>query len=305
MWRTDGGGAGFDRRTAPPVTEVAGAAAGSLDRMVFANPSDGFAVVGEGTLKLYATTDGARSWHRITVPEQEWSGLSVTAHSIFVTTDHCTKRSVICNDYRVWKASLAGVHWTELPVLWRTGSAPKDTYYGPSVAAYGNTVWELETAYMAVYLWTSHNGGRTFSRRLEQKLESVAGCELLPMTGDDLWAQCPTGMQVSFLESSDGGVTWHAVSQHQYSGTGGGVFDPVSSSLAYLDYGVSYGPPNLFRLQRGGEETAVGELKCAESMVFTSERDGLAICERNASDYSLVRTTDGGTHWDNEVLWGN
>ena len=167
MWRTSNDGKSFVRRSAPPVTRVVGALAGSLDRVVFATPNDGFAVVGNGSNILFATTNGARSWHRITsLPGKNWSGLTVSRHSLFVTTDRCTKGDVVCSDYRVWRSSLAGDHWTELPVLWRTGSGPKDTYYGPSVAAFGHTVWELETAYMAVYLWISHNDGRTFSRLL-------------------------------------------------------------------------------------------------------------------------------------------
>ena len=307
MWRTSNGGVSFERRSAPPATKLVGALAGSLDRVVFATPSDGFAVVGNGTFTLYATTNGARSWHRITsMPGKNWSGLTVTAHSLLVTTDRCTKRNVVCSDYRVWRSSLRGSHWTQLPVLWRTGSGPKDVYYGPSVAAFGDTVWELETAYMAVYLWTSHNDGRTFSRALEQKLGSVAGCELLPMSASDLWAQCPTGMDVSFLDSSDGGRIWRSITQHQFSGTGGGAFDPVSSSLAYLDYGLSYGPPNLFRVSNGGvSETAVGRLSDDSSLVFTNERDGLAICDQNDSDFLLARTTDGGVRWSSEALYGN
>ena len=57
------------------------------------------------------------------------------------------------------------------------------------------------------------------------------------MSPTALWAECPTGMLASFFYSGDAGVHWTSVSRYEYSGTGGGAFDPVSSSLAYLDFG--------------------------------------------------------------------
>jgi hypothetical protein len=307
MWRSGDTGKSFVRRAAPPVVAETGSVAGSLDRLVFANAIDGFAIVGKDAGTLYATTNGARSWHRITtIPAKRWSDLVVTAHSILVTTERCTRRTGFCTDFRVWRSGLTARDWSVLPTLWRTGRGPKDVYYGPSVAAFGENVWEQETAYMATYLWISHDDGRTFARLSAPQLGSVAGCDFFPMSTVELWAECPTGMQVSFWHSSDGGVRWTRVSQSQFFGTGGGDFDPVSNSSAYLDYGAAIRVPNLVRLTDDGRtSTRVGELPCAQvSLTFTSNMDGLAICGQNDSSYTLLRTTDGGAKWGHEVLWG-
>jgi hypothetical protein len=289
------------------VKVVKGSAVGSLDRLVFANLKDGFAVVGESTLKLYATTNGARSWHEVTPPRTSWYGLVVTANAILVTTDKCTQHGDSCGDFHEWRSSLKGVHWSELPQLWQTGSGAKDNYYGPSVAAFANVVWEQELSYMATYLWISHDGGEHFTRIPAPKLGSVAGCQFTPMSALELWAQCPTGMEVSFFHSSDGGVQWTHVPQSQFSGTGGGAFDPVSSEVAYLDYGLAGNGRNLVQVRGGGDRTTnVGELNCTDvSLNFTGVADGLAVCVHNYATYELLRTTDGGTQWSHVVLWGN
>ncbi len=107
-------------------------------------------------------------------------------------------------------------------------------------------------------------------------------------------------MQVSFWHSSDGGRVWTPIVQSQYAGTGGGWFDPVSASVAYLYYGP-YGPArNVERLSDGGRTaTPVGRLNCLTetSAVFTSPDDGLIGCDVNSTSYFLVRTSDGGARW--------
>jgi hypothetical protein len=306
LFRTTNDG-GFEARTAPPVTSVKGSPMGSLDRVVFANDDDGFAVVGEELTTLYATTNGARSWHRVsTMPARRWYGLVVTSSAVLVTSERCTHHGDSCGDFEVWRKPLEATHWTELSPLWKTGTGKSDEYYGPSVAAYGEVVWEQETAPMATYLWVSHDYGRTFTRFTTPRLGSVAGCSFTASTSLSMWAQCPTGMEVSFSHSSDNGIRWTPVSQHQFADTAGGDFDPVSSQVAYLDYGGPTKPPNLYRLTDGGRRaTSVGELDCTEvSLAFTSVDKGFAICTRNDTTYQLLRTTDGGAEWSNSVLYG-
>ncbi|HUZ41217.1 MAG TPA: hypothetical protein VMU68_07500 [Acidimicrobiales bacterium] len=110
-------------------------------------------------------------------------------------------------------------------------------------------------------------------------------------------------MEVSFFFSDDASTKWTLLPTRQFTGTGGGYFDPVSSSLAYLDYG---GPRSLYRvIDAGRHMTEVGTLQCLKvnsgvnSMVFISERSGLAICSPEGVGISnrLERTTDGGAKW--------
>jgi hypothetical protein len=116
-------------------------------------------------------------------------------------------------------------------------------------------------------------------------------------------------MQVSFFYSGDGGVNWNSLSVKQFAGTGGGAFDPVSSTVAYLAYGLSDspGPKNLYRVTNDGRTmTAVGKLSCniVNGLVFTNAMHGLAACDRSntqATTY-LLHTSDGGATWSKVSL---
>ncbi len=298
----------FTPVSAPPIEgEEGGIANTTLSRLVFANPSDGYAVVGRNyPLKLYATSNGAKTWRLVGLPStSDLLNLTVTSSLVYATTAKCPAQDGNCGDYRVWRSSLTLQHWTELPALWTTGSGPKDNYYGPDVSAIGDTVWELETGFQKITLWTSHNEGRTFSRVNAPDLGSVAGCSLTPESMNDLWAECPTGMEVAFLVSHDAGQQWHHISQGLFSGTGGGSFDPISSQVAYLDYGlVKIRGSNLFRLSDGGlVPSAVDDLKCSNvSILFTSVSKGLADCGKNFTSSELERTINGGSSWKSVAL---
>jgi hypothetical protein len=308
MYRTTAGASTFTPVTAPPVKgERQGIANTTLSRLVFANVNDGYAEVGRSfPLALYATSNGAKSWRQVTLPSRDdLLGITVTSALVYITMANCSSKKGNCSQYRVWRSSLAARHWTVLPSLWTTGSGPKDNYYGPDVAAFANTVWELETGYQKVNLWISHDKGRTFSHVATPDLVSVAGCSLMPMSLTNLWAECPTGMDVSFLDSHDGGAQWHPFTRGIFSGTGGGDFDPISSNVAYLDYGiVNIRGSNLFRIADGGlRPTAVDSLKCTNiSLLFTNESDGLADCDTNYTSNQLLRTADGGSHWESVPL---
>jgi hypothetical protein len=273
--------------------------------VVFANPRDGYATVGSYfPSTLYATTNGARTWHKVFSGHDESYSVTATANEVLVSSVHCIPRTDNCGQYTVRRSSLAATHWVTLPVLWKTGNRPDEQLYGPSIAAYGNDIWELETESTQggdVYLWTSHNLGRTFVRTKEKfpLLVSVSGCSLYPWSSLVLWAECPTGMQVSFSHSSDGGSTWIPVSQSQFMGTGGGAFDPVTGSVAYLDYGGAQAKSNFVRLSDGGRVAkTIGELKCTDdSFIFSTSERGLMVCDENYTR-SVVRTTDdGGVRW--------
>jgi hypothetical protein len=309
MYRTNSDATTFTRVSPPPVTREQGGRAGTtLDDVVFANATDGYATVGNySPSALYVTINGARTWRRVTHAKDLAISVVVTSSEIFVTSVTCQPRSIVCGQYTTRRASLTAKDWVTLPRLWKTGTSPKETYYGPSLAAYGSTVWELQTG-SEMYLWTSHNNGRTFSRVEEKfpELVSVSGCTITPMRLVSLWAQCPTGMQVSFWYSENGGASWSLASpdKFQYMGTGGGAFDPITSNVAVLDYGPLGYNPDLYRISEGGARfTPIGEVRCssASPMIFTNVSDGLMVCGLNST--TLVRrTSDGGATWRNVLL---
>lgn len=301
MYRTDLNLSSFTRVTPPPVTgERGGLANTTLDHLVFANKDDGFATAGSSSASaLYITTNGAKTWQRVMDEKGLNITVTVTSSEVIVTTRHCTVRSTSCGQFTTMRSPLAATHWVTMPRLWKTGTGKRDVYYGPSVAAYGHTVWELETG-RAIRLWTSHDNGQTFTQAkgTVPELGSVAGCSLYPMSELSLWAECPTGMAVSFWYSSDGGVTWTQVPTTQFMGTGGGAFAPVTSGLAYLDYGAVAKDPNFFRISDGVHETAVGEVRCEDAyeLDFVNESHGLMLCSQYPVT-SLRRTNNGGVTW--------
>lgn len=306
LYRSNIGATRFKRVKLPPLKGERGAVANStLDRLEFANVNDGFALVADGNFgtTLYATSNGARTWREVDSIVKGQMEIAVSSSQIFVTAVHCVPRTMNCSQFLTRRSNLVARRWVTVPRLWDTGTGAKDVYYGPSIASYGTNVWELETG--PDYLWTSHNDGRNFVRsnlRFPQ-LTSVSGCSLYPKTRLLLWAECPTGMQVSFWYSSDGGAVWRQVSQTQFFGTGGGAFDPVTQSVAYLDYGAA-SDDKFVRLSDGGRDAqSISELKCTEvSLTFTTIARGLALCNENDTEYSLRRTENGGVTWSSVAL---
>lgn len=304
LYRSNMQGSSFNEVSLPPKVVYTGSGQSTLESLSFATPSDGFADVGPyDPGVLYATTNAGTSWHRVHTPKDLAGDVRVTGGGLFVTTAICGRMGRACDSYRVWHATLAAKKWTLLPTLFATG--PNLTYYGPSVAAYENVVWELQTGDNGDFLWTSTNHGRTFVRAKERfpELVSVSGCELTPMSTSFLWAECPTGMQVSFWHSSDGGVRWQLVNgdQHPFMGTGGGFFDPLTDNEAIIDFGGITHHPNLYRVVDGGARfISVSELSCndAAPLIFFNARDGLVLCTQDTGAPSrLLRTNDGGVTW--------
>jgi photosystem II stability/assembly factor-like uncharacterized protein len=285
----------------------------TFNNVSFATPKDGYAFVGPYDASVvYVTTNGARSWHQLKSLNDLVGSIHLTDSGLFAMTAQCSLTTTNCDNYRVWRSSLNAKKWTLLPTLWKAGTDGRYYNYPPEIAASRNYVWELETAPNGVaYLWTSINRGRTFSRVevSTPELVSVSGCSLTAMSTRELWAECPTGMQVSFWHSDDGGATWHAVtdSAYQYMGTGGGAFDPLSANVAMLDYGGTARHPNLFRITEGGARfTPIRELSCnnAAPLIFANVSDGLVLCSQDNIDTTtaILRTSNGGVTWSNVTL---
>ncbi len=280
--------------------------------MVFANSNDGFALgvningngVSTGSV-LYATRNGARSWKKMQEPVGAFlSSIAVGSSTLYGVTSKCSKQSdgnEGCLDYRLVHASLSGRDWTSTPIP-NGRSYPWD-FLG-NVAAYGPMVWMTEGAKWSLLISSRDRGSQLseFTPKFPA-LASIAGCDLTAFSTRALWAACPTGMQVSFFFSGDGGTKWSTVPTKQFMGTGGGFFDPVSSTLAFVDYG---GLLPLYRVTNAGRDVVIaGTLHCSKvnssvnALAFTNSRDGLAIClpQDLSTSARLERTTDGGVIW--------
>ena len=289
--------------TLPPVSKVRGIASGSLGQVAFANSSDGYALDEvDGVTDLYVTRDGAKSWHRQTFARHDVvTRIVTTATSVILVAMQCSKQTngdTGCSHYELLQSGLSGQHWRSSLVP--NGSVTPWGFFG-NPTAFATTVWLSEQFHHSLLL-TSHNGGVTYATRRVADLISVAGCDLTATSLTTLWAECPTGMFASLFFSSDGGSTWTSLlGTHglAFAGTGGGAFDPVSATLAYIDVGQVVKSGNIYRVTNHGRTVrSVGNLKCPNmlSLDFFNERDGLGVC----SDYSrtyFVRSSDGGAHW--------
>ena len=302
----------FESVTPPPVREIGGLFNFDLDSLQFANVDDGYATVGESNpLSLYVTLNGARSWHQVTIQKGATIfDLTVTSDKVYAITALCSPNGDKCRDYRIARSSLNAKHWSSAVL---PGSARFDGtgwgFFGKP-GAYGPDVWLSEQTPQNSVIFFSQNSGRTFKKIAAPRLGSVAGCSLTAESTKALWAECPTGMQVSFASSSDAGTTWKSFHQQQFFGTGGGDFDPVSSQLAYLWYGGT-GPFDRY----SGSPLVANSAPvppCSTSgsgfgnLVFSNVNDGVAICTPggNVASSYLLMTTDGGHSWENVLRVG-
>ena len=301
--RTTDNGATFTVVTPPPVAGGTQVQYVNSYELVFANPKVGFAEVGlVSPSTFYVTFNGARTWQREKMPfGNRIEGFATTAKNVYAVTAKFEKKLNEGDggdkDYRLARSSLRSLHWSST-------SIPHSNFtwgfLGP-LAAFGSHVWISEQRRHEL-LVRSHDFGKTLSTLVlpYPALGSVAGCALTATSTSTLWAQCPTGMQVQFYYSHDGGVRWTLIDPvSQISGTGGGYFDPVSPNLGYLDVGLL--SDALYRITNDAHSTErVGTLKCdgVNPLVFTSEAEGLALCGGNDDPPSrLFRTSNGGATW--------
>ncbi len=303
LGRTSNDGATFAEVTPPPVAGGTQVQYVNSYELVFATPDIGFAEVGlTSPSTFYETLNGAKTWRKVKVPfGNRIEGFAATSKTVFVVTAKFDKQLNEGDggdtDYRLARSPLASLHWSSTPI---PNSNFTWDFLGP-IAAYGSNVWISEQRHHDL-LVKSHNTGRTLTTSVIPfpTLGSIAGCALTATSLKDLWAQCPTGMQVQFYFSGDGGEHWTLIDPvAQIMGTGGGYFDPVSNDLGYLDVGLEQ--DGLYRITNDARTvTMVGAFKClgVDPLVFTNESDGLALCGGNHNPPSqLFRTTNGGKTW--------
>jgi hypothetical protein len=271
----------------------------TLQSLSFTNGGQGYALVGmSSATSLYVTDDGAATWHKVpAMSGVTIQRITVTGSVIYATMAKCASFDDHCVDVTIAKSALWPIHWTAL----RLPSIPNNGLNGgiPEVSADVTSIWLSEIENNDEVIWRSTNEGRTFHETVEPMV-SINGCALDLVTPEDAWAQCPTGMLVSFYYSSDGGARWESVPQRPFGGTGGGFFAPTWNSVAYIDYGET--PNNFYRVNmRKGVAVHVGELACeiTQSPVFMTD-EGLVVCttDHGATQSTfLYSTSDGGAVW--------
>lgn len=177
------------------------------------------------------------------------------------------------------------------------------------VAVSGPEVWLTFQPRLEPVLVRSHDGRPPFSQWPAPQLLGVAACSLSPESADVVWAECPTGMMISWFRSTDAGA--HFTHWWETSGTGGNAFDPLSATAAYRYTGIGPGPAYL--LQRttdgGASFTTVGRLFPNEGitpqLAFSDVEHGYVLGPRPAGEagFQALYTSDGGRRW-RPVRWG-
>jgi hypothetical protein len=308
LQRTSDGGRHFTSLHLPPLTDRSDSSTGNLRQLVFANQRDGYILLYPPKVNqlfpnyMFVTTDGARTWRRASIGRNESIlAVDVTQQFLYSEVAHCTA-AYTCTNYLLARSSSTALKWTETPLPLDLLRHSYADYFG--VAAFGSNVWLTYQGPKRPLLYTSRDAGKTFRVSSAPALGSVTACSLTPESANVIWAECPTGNFVSFFVTVDSGGHWTNFSGPGFAGTGGGSFEPVSGSLAYLDYGLTTAlrPKNLYRITNGGRtSTPVGVLRCSDvqGLVFTDARNGLAICDTNFSSSStyLARTSDAGATW--------
>jgi hypothetical protein len=300
LYRSSVAAAQFARVALPPIGPAPGSLTGTLEHLVFANAQIGFAIVGTSrSTTLFATFDGARTWHRrnVTVSGVVES-IATTPSVLYLEVANCAVTVPYCQNFRVARSNLSAVRWTSTPIPQSRTSAA-GSFFGP-LAALGPNVWVTETGSRA-FVAQSRDSGRTFKLSASPELLSVAGCSLTATSTTTLWAQCPTGMMEGFWFSGNDGRSWTYLSL-RVAGTAGSYFDPVSPTLAYLTRGE---PTNvLVRITNSARTvTTVGHLGCPNllALTFVDLNHGLAVCAVN-SVTSLEVTANGGATWQHATF---
>jgi photosystem II stability/assembly factor-like uncharacterized protein len=306
--RSNNGGQTFSSVSAPPIRPVVGYKGSPLAQMIFANPSDGYALEYASTGTKWATTvlfvthDGGRTWRRDPFgSNSEIFNMAASKGFFYATVDHCAATTAKCQGPQLIRTSVSRSRWSNEALPERV----RRYWLGNvAMAASGSDVWltvqdQISKPY-SPFLATSHNEGKSFTVRVQPDLSSVNSCSLTAMSTTVLWAQCDQGMmQGDVPYSDDGGETWH----ENPNGLGRfawGYFDPIASGTAYLVNG--YHPRILYRTEgEHSPERVQGRVPTGSllSLDFTNGRQGVALGQgtRGEINNHLWSTDDGGVRW--------
>jgi photosystem II stability/assembly factor-like uncharacterized protein len=303
MERLSDGGQSDVFVTAPPIRSSK--SSNNLSTLVFANPQDGYAVESAKLgSDLFATFNGGASWQKDQIrPHQVIIWMTATSTNFYAVTSECAIAGKACGNFQLNRSVLASKVWSDMPL-------PIDADHNtqpPDVAAYGPNVWLTGQQQAKPYkslLASSRHYGQDFGIASVPTLQSVNGCEIEAVSTKDLWAQCDEGMMAGTVPySDDGGVHW-TVNQSGHLGQFHfGVFDPVSSALAFfvdpLNKGVMYrvtnGAADFQAVGRSPDPPTPGLL----TLAFTNAKQGLALSYPSGDTFKqfLYRTENSGRDW--------
>ncbi|MHB8246566.1 MAG: hypothetical protein ACYDGN_14700 [Acidimicrobiales bacterium] len=293
---------------------------GSVNSLVFANRADGYALESDPAnpleTKVYATTDGARTWHRVAFASHTSIYRMVSSskefYAILVRCSGSTT-SETCDESRLGRSKLGSRTWSSVAI---PGITTADSV---GVSVQGSQVllnYQADTAGAKSMLLTSRDGKGPFTSRSLPSLAGGAICDRTAMQGG-VWAICPGGMMVTYLHSPSEQGPFTRV--WVYPGTGGGGFAPVTGKVAYRYTGVASTDPaipanELQRTTNGG--TTFSPVRrmpftgfSASELLFFNAEDGLALGavlpasgNVNQEVFTLFETHDGGRSWSKVSL---
>ena len=244
------------------------------------------------------TTDGGLAWQPLrTGPSSTLVSVVASGGTFYGLLGSCTTPEN-CR-YRLGRSPVTAPRWSSVAIPGATGLVPG----GIDLAVSGAEVWLTFQSRSKPVLARSHDGLPPFSERPAPQLGGVVACSLSPESTAVVWAECPTGMMVSWSRSTDGGADF--THWWETSGTGGDAFDPLSATVAYRDTGIGPGPPYLLqRTTNGGASfSTVGRLFPNEGstpqIVFSDVNHGYVLGSRPAgvTGSQVLYTSDGGRQW--------
>ena len=313
LWRGYEGEGGlsshFVKVTVPPlaISKLYGE-----DQLVFANARDGYASHSYGQSSdapVFATVDGARSWHRVSFgPGVGAFDITAARGEFYAVLVRCTWGTAgsapsRCHDYRLARSRAGSTSWSSVPIPGAT-TLLNDAV---SLGVTGTQVWlsyQVKREGAVPQLLVSESGLAPFVRVAQSALSGVLPCGLYPMTRAVLWALCPTGMQESVLRSTNAGRSFDTV--WTTFPTIGSLFIPVSAEVAYRYEGVEHAPQVLERTSDGGPDfKAVAPFPfvggAGELFLFLDPNDGYAIGsvsrDKSQPTVTMLFTHDGGASW--------
>jgi len=284
-------GARTFRRAAPP-TGVG--VASPLLRLHFPSATVGLAVLGgTGTrTTLLATSDGARTWHAVTLPGAR-PVVQVAGHGarLYVETSACGS-SGPCSNVRVYTAtSVAGPWHRVFSGVPTTGSG------GTALAAWGNSVWlSLGIGGPAPRTFRSTDGGATYS---SAPAAPCLGLTAVVTSVHVVWNSCATGMMMGFFRSENGRPDVNLPMGG--AGTGNTFLDALTDDTAVFGTALGNQAGLYLSTDRGTHFTRLAAIPEAftnsghglDDMAFLTPLIGLAITDESA----LHLTTNGGRTW--------
>ena len=284
-------GARTFRRALPP-TGVG--LASPLLGLHFASATVGLAILG-GTgarTTLLATTDGARSWHVVILPDTR-PVVQVAGHGarLYVETSACGSTGP-CSDIRVYSATSVAGPWHRA-----FSKAPTTGSGGTALAGWGDSVWlSLGIGGPAPRTFRSTDGGATYS---SAPAATCLGVTVVATSGHVVWISCATGMMVGFFRTEDGRPDVNLPMSG--AGTGNTFLDALTDETAVFGTAVGEQAGLYLSTDRGTHFNRLSAVPEAftnsghglDDMAFLTPLVGLAITDGSA----LHLTTNSGRTW--------